>query len=77
MVIEDRYFTGKTLAELFQVHPETIRRAAASGALRSVRVGAERRYPESAVEEWISGERPQLRGRFGSLDRTRGVRMSA
>lgn len=68
-MIEERYFTGKQLADLFQVHPETIRRAAAAGELRSVRVGAERRYPESAVEEWISGERPQLRGRVVSLDR--------
>jgi excisionase family DNA binding protein len=68
-VIEGRYFTGKELAELFRVHPETIRRAAASGELKSIRVGAERRYPESAVEEWVTGERPQLRGRVVSLDR--------
>ncbi len=34
-------------------NPETIRRAAAAGALRSVRVGRERRYPESAVKDWL------------------------
>ena len=37
-VIERRYTTAE-LAELLAVHPETIRRAAASGRLRSVQVG--------------------------------------
>jgi excisionase family DNA binding protein len=49
------HFKGQTLARLLAVNPETIRRAAASGALRSVRVGRERRYPESAVKEWLEG----------------------
>ena len=52
MTIEAHY-TGKKLANLLSVNPETIRRAAASGQLRSVRVGRERRYPESAVREWL------------------------
>jgi excisionase family DNA binding protein len=51
-VIEPHY-TGKSLAKLLAVNPETIRRAAASGKLRSVRVGSDRRYPESAVKEWL------------------------
>lgn len=47
------------LARLLRVHPETIRRAAARGELRSVRVGkasskSERRYPESAVRAWLA-----------------------
>jgi excisionase family DNA binding protein len=50
----ERHYTTRELAELLQVHPETIRRAAARGELRSVRVGSERRYPESAVKEWLS-----------------------
>ena len=54
-VIEPHY-TGKALAKLLAVNPETIRRAAASGRLRSVRVGSERRYPESAVADWLAGE---------------------
>ena len=50
------HYTGKALAKLLAVNPETIRRAAASGRLRSVRVGSERRYPESAVAEWLEDE---------------------
>lgn len=48
------HYKGKELAKLLDANPETIRRAAASGKLRSVRVGAERRYPESAVREWLA-----------------------
>jgi excisionase family DNA binding protein len=50
----ERHYTGKALAELLATNPETIRRAAARGDLRSVRVGSERRYPESAVREWLT-----------------------
>jgi excisionase family DNA binding protein len=49
----ERYYRTAELAELLSVHPETIRRAAASGALRSIRVGRDRRYAESAVAEWL------------------------
>jgi excisionase family DNA binding protein len=50
----EHHYTGKALATLLSVNPETIRRAAASGKLRSVRVGSERRYPVSAVREWLA-----------------------
>ena len=60
MTIEAHY-TGKKLANLLSVNPETIRRAAASGQLRSVRVGRERRYPESAVREWLALAGPKVR----------------
>ena len=53
LMIESHY-SGRALARLLSVHPETIRRAAALGLLRSVRVGRERRYPESAVKEWLA-----------------------
>lgn len=49
----ERHYKTAELAALLGMHPETIRRAAASGRLRSVRVGRERRYPESAVKEWL------------------------
>lgn len=54
MAVIERYYTTAELAERLSVHPETIRRAAASGALRSIRVGRDRRYPESAVVEWLA-----------------------
>ena len=50
----ERHYSGRALAKLLSVNPETIRRAAASGRLGSVRVGRERRYPESAVKEWLA-----------------------
>lgn len=50
------HYKGRQLAELLAVNPETIRRAAAAGRLRSVRFGRERRYPESAVKEWLQNE---------------------
>jgi excisionase family DNA binding protein len=49
----ERHYTTRELAELLSVHPETIRREAARGRLRSIRVAAERRYPESAVKEYL------------------------
>ena len=55
MTVEVHY-SGKALGKLLAVNPETIRRAAASGQLRSVRVGRERRYPESAVKAWLESK---------------------
>lgn len=48
------HYSTQELAQRLSVNPETIRRAAASGALRSVRVGRVRRYSESAVAEWLA-----------------------
>jgi excisionase family DNA binding protein len=50
----ERHYTTAQLAALLSVHPETIRRAAASGALRSIRVGRDRRYAQSAAEAWLA-----------------------
>lgn len=50
----ERHLTTSELAALLAVHPETIRRAAASGRLRSRRIGRDRRYPESAVRDWLA-----------------------
>ena len=50
----ERYYTTRELAEMLRVHPETIRRAAKRVELRSVRIGHERRYCESAVRDWLA-----------------------
>ncbi len=49
----ERHYSTRELAELLAVNPETIRREAARGRLRSRRVGSERRYPESWVQEYL------------------------
>jgi excisionase family DNA binding protein len=51
----ERHYTTRELAELLRAHPETIRRAAARKELDSVRIGSERRRPESAVVAWVEG----------------------
>lgn len=76
----EQHYAPRTLAQLLQVHPETLRRAAAAGELRSVRIGHERRYPESAVNEWLrrgGAGAELLRGRVVQLDRRRGVHDAA
>ena len=55
--IDQRHFSTQELARFLGVHPETIRREAARGRLRSIRVGSERRYPESAVNEYLARSR--------------------
>ena len=49
----ERHYSTAELAMLLALHPETVRRAAKAGLLRSVRVGRDRRYAESAVREWL------------------------
>jgi excisionase family DNA binding protein len=51
-VIEPHYTTAQ-IASRLAVNPETIRRLAARGELRFVRVGAELRFAESAVGEYL------------------------
>lgn len=50
----ERHYTTAELAELLSVHPETIRRAARRGELGSIRLGLDRRYPQPAVQKWLS-----------------------
>jgi excisionase family DNA binding protein len=57
----ERHFSTRELAELLNAHPETIRREAMRGRLRSVRVGSERRYPESAVKEYLAHRKDEKR----------------
>lgn len=49
----ERHYTTSELAALLAVHPETIRRAAMRGELRSIRIGRDRRYSQTAVQEWL------------------------
>jgi excisionase family DNA binding protein len=51
--IDQRHYSTQELAEFLRVHPETIRREASRGRLRSIRVGSERRYPETAVRDYV------------------------
>jgi excisionase family DNA binding protein len=52
MTIEKHYKT-REVAELLSVHEETVLRLAQRGELRSVRIGSERRYPESAIADFL------------------------
>ncbi|MHB8641642.1 MAG: helix-turn-helix domain-containing protein [Gaiellaceae bacterium] len=83
----ERYYSTDDVANIVGICAETVRRAAARGELRSIRVGHRRRYAESAVREWLdslaspSNERSSRASRsaehaptlFGSL-RSRGER---
>lgn len=51
-VIEPSY-TTRDRVRLLKVDAETIRSAVARGELLSIRVGVQRRYPESAVRAWL------------------------
>ena len=51
-VVEPHYRTAQ-VAALLAVNPETVRRLAARRKLRFVRVGAELRFPESGIREYL------------------------
>ena len=53
MAIEQHY-TGQELAELLGLDYETILSLARSGEIASIRVGRLRRFPESAVNAYLS-----------------------
>lgn len=48
----ERHYTAQELAELFALNVETIRREAARGNLRFIRIGKDLRFAESAVKDW-------------------------
>lgn len=50
----ERHYTTRELAERLATNAETIRRLARRGHLRSVRIGRDRRFPESAVNEYLA-----------------------
>jgi excisionase family DNA binding protein len=51
--ILEKHYKTREVAELLSVHEETVLRLAQCGSLRSVRVGSERRYPESAIVAFL------------------------
>ena len=50
----ERHYTTAQLCEWLNLHEETVRKYARIGELPSVRIGNDRRYPESGVEEFLS-----------------------
>jgi excisionase family DNA binding protein len=57
-MIEPHYKTSQ-VAKALAVNPETVRRLAARGKLRFVRVEAELRFPESASREYLDRQAGQ------------------
>jgi excisionase family DNA binding protein len=53
----EQHYTGKQVAALLAVCPETVRRLAAKGELPSVRVGSDRRYPRSGLLDYLRRRR--------------------
>ena len=51
------HYTVQQVADLVGIHPETVRREAARGLLRRIRIGRELRFAESAVQEWLDSKR--------------------
>jgi excisionase family DNA binding protein len=49
----ERHYKTAEVAELLSVHTETVLRLAQRGEIRSVRIGHDRRYPESAIREFL------------------------
>lgn len=49
----DRYYKTAEVASRLAVNPETVRRLASRGELRFIRVGAELRFAESAIREYL------------------------
>lgn len=50
----ERHYTTAELCERLNLHEETVRKYARTGELPSIRIGNDRRYPESGVEEFLS-----------------------
>lgn len=69
----EQHYTLQEAADLLSCHPETLRRAAAAGKLHTVRIGRDRRIPESALRDWIDGGGSTTSGQVVSIDRRRSA----
>jgi excisionase family DNA binding protein len=56
-----RHYKTRELAELLSCHEETILRLAQRGEIHSIMLGGERRYPETAVEEFLERAKAPVR----------------
>lgn len=56
VAVLERHYTARELAELFALNVETIRREAARGHLKFMRVGKDLRFAESAVKAWCESK---------------------
>lgn len=73
----EQHFTLQQAADLLACHPETLRRAAAAGKLVTIRIGRDRRIPESALRAWIDGGGSTNAGQVVSIDRRRPAKPPA
>lgn len=72
----ERHYRTAEIAELLSCHPETILRLAQQGRLRSVRIGHDRRYPESAVQDFLAANTEGGHAKVASLTGKRNARPS-
>lgn len=49
----EKHYTGRELAELLDLDYETVLHLAQRGEIASVRIGRLRRFPESAVRDYL------------------------
>lgn len=52
----ERHYTAQEVAELFALNVATVRREAARGNLRFIRIGKDLRFAESAVKQWCESK---------------------
>lgn len=50
----EKHYRSRELADLLGIHPETLRRYAQQGRIKSVRIGLNRVYPESSVQQFLN-----------------------
>lgn len=71
MTIE-RHYTANEVAELLAIDYETVLNKAQTGEIRSVRVGRLRRFPESAIQEYLDRQTENVVPLRRSVGRPKG-----
>jgi excisionase family DNA binding protein len=56
----EKHYTAHELADLLSLDYETVLRKAQTGEIRSVRIGRLRRFPESAVRDYLERQRDDV-----------------